>query len=124
MTDAKIIKALECCSHEVYDCDACPLNLKEEELCFIEVRKYALDLINRLQADNELLKENNSLLTEAGQEWQKRYETAKTEAIKEFAERLKERKHECGCNYRKKPVYAVTEDKIDNLVKEMAGDKE
>lgn len=49
---------------------------------------------------------------------------AKAEAYKEFAERLKECKHECGCNYRKKPVYAVTEEKIDNLVKEMAGDTE
>lgn len=44
---------------------------------------------------------------------------ARKKAIKEFAERLKERKHECGCNYRKKPIFAVTEEQINNLVKEM-----
>ncbi len=51
-------------------------------------------------------------------------EQTKAEAIKDFAERLKDLKHECGCNFRKKPVYAVTEDKIDNLVKEMIGEQE
>lgn len=47
------------------------------------------------------------------------YEKGYRDGIKEFAERLKERKHECGCNYRKKPVYAVTEDCIDKVLAEM-----
>lgn len=46
----------------------------------------------------------------------------RTEAYKEFIERLKAKKHECGCNYRKKPVYAVTEEKIDETYKEMVGE--
>lgn len=49
-------------------------------------------------------------------------EYAKAEAVKEFMERLKTKKHECGCNYRKKPVYAVTEEKIDETYKEMVGE--
>ena len=64
-TDAEIIKALECCSHEAYDCDACPLNLKEEELCFIEVRKYALDLIKRKDAEIERLNKKAEKVFEA-----------------------------------------------------------
>jgi glucan phosphorylase len=64
MTDAEIIKALECCSREAYDCVACPLNLKEEEFCFIDVRKYALDLINRQKAKIEELSEVLSKLVD------------------------------------------------------------
>lgn len=81
MTDAEIIKALECCSHEAYDCDVCPLNLKEEELCFIEVRKYALDLINRQEAEIEdLNKSRNGLLRKSV--------SAYHEGIRYLAERL------------------------------------
>ena len=55
-------------------------------------------------------------------ELRKKLQTAKPEARKEFAERLKEHKHECGCNYRKKPVYAIMVEKIDNLLEEMEKD--
>ena len=44
----------------------------------------------KAEAEIERLRDNNNLLTEAGQEWQKRYETAKAEAYKEFAEKAKE----------------------------------
>ena len=48
----------------------------------------------------------------------------KAEAVKEFIKKLEEKKHECGCNYRKKPVYAITEEKICETYKEMVGDAE
>ena len=107
MTDAEIIKALECCSHEAYDCDVCPLNLKEEELCFIEVRKYALDLINHQKAEIERLKKG----------WKAdviETQNIKAEAIKEFAERVKQE-----INF-PLSVWKV----FDTLVKEMVGDAE
>ena len=68
------------------------------------------------------LREENRELHKICNQAIKTYKETKAEAIKEFAERLKEHKHECGCNYRKKPVYAVTVEKIDNLVKEMVGE--
>ena len=55
MTDAEIIKALECCAgDEVGLCHICPLDGE----CNGDINillKYALDLINRLQADKEAL---------------------------------------------------------------------
>ena len=54
LTDKEIIKALECCTvDEVTDCENCPL-LRES--CAI-IRKYALDLIHRLQAENKGLED-------------------------------------------------------------------
>lgn len=57
-TDAEIVKALECCISDKDDvCLECPL----QNDCFAnadgnsEVKELALDLINRLQAENESL---------------------------------------------------------------------
>lgn len=112
MTDAEIIRALECCSQDTHDCDNCPLNIAEESLCFNEIKGYALDLINRQKAEIERLQKENNQLADIG----KMYSEIKTEAIKEFAERVKSR------------LIAVTymnfDDTIDTLVKEVAGDTE
>ena len=48
---------------------------------------------------------------------------AKAEAVKEFAERLKEMKYESIEWSHGKHPYVVEESDIDNLVEEMAGDK-
>ena len=129
MTDAEIIKALECCKGRLCAGKECPLF--NEGGCLVMLSSNALALINRQKAEIERLNKEISishhLLSDAWRNIEiqdKFYKTARAEAIKEFAERLKEHKHECGCNYRKKPVYAVTEEKIDNLVKEMVGDTE
>ena len=63
MEDREIIKALECCSCEtiMYCEDQCPFYkkcTKDEQLS-----KYALDLINRLQAQNKDLAETVHNLT-------------------------------------------------------------
>ena len=50
-TDQEIIKALECCQGN-WDCANCPYNDKCSSM-----HKDALDLINRLQAENERLNE-------------------------------------------------------------------
>lgn len=56
LTDEEIVKALECCTDEEnVDCENCPL---VKEPCAI-IRKYALDFIHRLQAENEQLKCNS-----------------------------------------------------------------
>lgn len=114
MTDNEIIKALKCCQGNV-DCANCPYYENNHHQCGDNLNKDVLDLINRQQAEIDEL--NNTI--DALENF---IPKVKAEAIKEFAERLKDLKHECGCNYRKKPVFAVTEDKIDNLVQEMVGD--
>lgn len=55
LTDAEIKKALECCStyHDVSSCKNCPLDGKCEPNV---LEQYALDLINRYEAENESLK--------------------------------------------------------------------
>ena len=53
-------------------------------------------------------------MQECARYFENKYETAKSEAIKEFADRLKEDL--------KSNNYIVSFDRIDNLVKEMVGD--
>lgn len=116
MTEAEIIKALDFCEgyNGISFCNDCPLF--DEDNCIHILSHEALDLINRQNAEIERLREENIKLHTI---IPKMIFVAKSEARKEFAEMLKQNKHECGCNYRKKPVYAVTEEKIDNLLAEM-----
>jgi hypothetical protein len=115
MTDNEIIKALECCAnHDNVDaCDDCPC-LKGE--C-ISTTPYVLDLINRQKAEIERLKSPAVMQIEVSEKIEK---SIKAEAVKEFAERLKEKLNlndmVMGSNC------AFVEDfQIDNLVKEMVG---
>ena len=83
MNDNDIIKALGCCA--VSNCDDCPYFKFGN--CLEKLQLDAVDLINRLKAENERLKDmvaqNEGVLP--------KYENLiKSEAIKEFAERLKE----------------------------------
>ena len=111
MTDNEIIKALGCCtSHKGYEAciSGCPF--QEQELCQEDadaLLTHSLDLINRQQAEIERLnaisdrlntictnqdleieklKKENERFADIG----KMYSEVRAEAIKEFAERLKE----------------------------------
>lgn len=112
MTDNEIINALECCDNCF--CEQCHYKPKlldcREELC-----KDALDLINRQKAEIERYKGVIKLLESDVQ-------AAKTEAIKEFAERLKKGLLAYMCSDRIQFIKAEYE--LDNLVKEMAEVKE
>ena len=55
MTDKDIIKALECCIKETSDCDHCPLFIPADADCFNISKSGALDIIYRLQAENDRL---------------------------------------------------------------------
>ena len=77
-----------------------------------------LELINRQQAENERLQKKVEELSEVLSESIRiRYKEAKSEAVKEFAERLKENKF----THRNFGQLVYVED-IDNLVKEMVGE--
>ena len=144
MTDNEIIKALEQrikdlpCVHEKYE-PACGMwcehlhmwcidfnnkSLKEKcseykPCCSMSLEKQALSLINRQEAEIEQLakeKENlaYSFANAVGQKM-----TAKAEAYKEFAERLKEIAY-----LNSEGEIIVFGEDIDNLLKEMVGEND
>ena len=149
MTDNEIIKALECLASGCFDCnDGC----KESKECPVEIIRETIDLINRQKAEIERLSQP-VLLIENNQPSEKELLGAlktgsvgvipvsnvsvrrldekgiKSEAIKEFAERLTDKICENvnksldnpkGYDYYPIDVYAD----IDNLLKEMVGDAE
>ena len=105
MTDNEIIKALECCASECFNaCDNCPFykQCENDE----QLSKFALDLINRQQAEIERLRYNlEAVLNERADH---------SEAIKEFAEKL------CKGRASNDPVVIAVKAEL----KEMVGDTE
>lgn len=114
MTDEQIIKALECCGNQMFSCT--------DKQCKAKVMGNALDLINRqkakiealqmdnsqLQADNFNAIENAEHLSAEVEIWKEiahretnYIDIAKSEAIKEFAERLKSRTQKQWSEYRR-----------------------
>ena len=127
LTDNEIIKALECCiksSHfgECFD-NKCPL--VSEKGC--EVGKetlypYVLDLINRLQAENERLTIRLRKAEHQLDDAMKMYNIIKAEAYKEFAERLKEiaiSRYD-AFDEQEYPFVRLTD--LDNLLKKLVGE--
>ena len=152
MTDNKIVKALECCSKaEIYDeCKKmkCPLFLGLSMGCkYVDKENQlysdALDLINRQKAEIERLEKIEIEIDDfcrrlcrmrmlngnaiASYEDLRNYiQEEKSEAIKEFAERLKDEmrleddcQYDCmNCYYECKEYIPV----IDELVQRMVGE--
>lgn len=113
MTDNEIIKALECCCASGVDtCSDCPLH--HQFGCIDKVKKNILDLINRQKAEIERLNIRNKALAHIIKNYDWKFAKAKTEAIKEFAERLKQIK--TNLETLRMPLLNMD---IDNLVKEM-----
>ena len=117
MTDNEIIKAVECClakeNCEVISCEKCPLEKQYE--CMDIMFHQTLDLINRQKAEIEKYKSGMIANAEVVKTLINELKTAKSEAIKEFAERLKrERLVDRGYEI-------LHEGTIGNLVKEMTG---
>ena len=121
MSDSEIVKALECCSKGVYAevCEKCTFRNEENKIninCFY-LEKYALDLINRLQAENERLKNNISAMAITLSNSAK---ATRHEAYKEFAERLEKRLYNDVTLFTQQRYIVV--DHIDNLLKELVGE--
>lgn len=152
MTDNEIIKALECCKNDGIICFECPY--KKTNGCMEKLSADALDLITRQQAEIENLKVENQSLRGAAHSLKMHYEeaqseinklnaenmltmsernafrnsfyelskqlkTAKSEAVKEYAEKLK------GKTFTHKNFgKLIFADDIDDLVKEMVGEKQ
>ena len=109
MTDEQIIKALECCRD--CKCKDCPCYNKETDGCKELDEQDILDLINRQKSEIERLKDEKLKCFLAYEKDRKR---VKSEAYKEFAERLKTKFH-TAMSFSFVHIHEV----IDNLVKEM-----
>lgn len=129
LTDAEIKRALECCTQgrDIKVCWDCPLyvDLETARECCEKLNTNALDLIARQQAEIERLKalaENGASAIDTNNRLVQKFAEIKSEAVKEFAERLKE-EYAQGINwFGVKEHYFVNVEDIDNLLKEMVGD--
>ena len=126
MTDNEIIKALECCANEL-GCNKCPANpyILNSYVCVTLLIKNAYYLINRQKAEIERLREETAELIDDRYATQllchlikKEDDTrnVRSDAIKEFAERLIAVSHPYA------DTQMVFEIQIKNLVKEMVGE--
>ena len=124
LTDSEIVKALECCKYE-YDtkCELCCYNFYSRTGCRSELRRNALDLINRLQAENERLKDYNENLLTANTSLSNEILDAKTEAYKESIEKVKEKLRDIAkIDWQDNYYYLIGEAFFDNLLKELVGE--
>lgn len=126
-TDDEVIKALEWCENQGVECRKCPL-IHTKARCYSEVKKLAAALINRQKAEIERLHsevkektETIDFLKDQAVGWsidfcnlKAKLNTAKAEAIKEFAERLHERLYSIPTVYN-----SHFGRMIDTIVKEM-----
>ena len=137
MTDNEILKQLETCTYYP-NCPECPYYDKSDiaHECMVGVMRKAYGLIKRQQEKiKELEAEINQqyeqavadirgIIADGGTSCHWCIQQNKTEAIKEFADRLKSKTYimaeydESGCSC---AVYVVKTEEIDNLVKEMVG---
>ena len=98
-------------------------NLKFCEDCSANINIDIIDLITRQQAEIERLKalaENGASAIDTNNRLVQRFAEIKSEAVKDFAARLKE-KSDSRFDY-SELVFEISEEDIDNLVKEMAGE--
>ena len=131
MIDNEIIKALECLRGNAFDCGECPYCSCYPAPCEQQVAKDVLSLINRQKEEIERLK-NRDLQVEVSEKLEREI---KAEAVKEFADRLKEQDgynnhvfDDCASILVPKEYLKGRDEKIkevwttiDNLVKEMVG---
>ncbi len=122
MTDADIIKALECCV-TIDGCKKCPRG-KNGKICkdYNEFIRAILDLINRQKAEIIRLEDILRCQADGIIELNCQVAQAKSSAVKEFAERLKitfPPREDARCTLDD----CYTLDIIDNLAKEMVGDE-
>ena len=124
MTDNEIVKALEYCFTNDWNrtkCDKCKFYTGTTQ-CVEDLKSASIYLIRRQQAEIERLKCEMDCAYTAQMEVSNKLETQiRAEAVREFAERLKEKSFKTIRNYGlTKDVVEVCD--IDSLVKEMVGD--
>ena len=126
MTDKEIIKALEICI--LGDCEICNCRCGSVGDCRDTLNKHSLDLINRQQETIKTLRncvEQHHIIRKDGKSpLSLLTEEIKAEAIKEFAERLKELYTDENITDDMHCSVGVIKANIDDVKKEMVGDTE
>ena len=122
MKDDEIIKALEHHASHTDECDNCPNAEISATECSRITAENALNLINRQNVEIERLQSMNQAKLDMIRDIRAELKTAKFEAIREFAEKLK-----YCVNYVHSPIgesvlYDAIET-INSLVKEMTEEK-
>ena len=105
----------------IKECSTCDMNLRCEECVYQKENE-------NIKSEIEMLKIENQSLRSAVNSYKLHYNETSAEAIKEFTERLKN-KIKTECNPYGKPTFDYNTSLaimryIDNLVKEMVGEKE
>jgi hypothetical protein len=129
MTDNKIIKAWECCVIKC-SCVGCPYKKDWQSFssqCIDKRLEDTFALITRQKAEIEMLQYANEVNVASCGTLHERLKTAKAEAIKEFADRLKATPMRFYVEYVEyfdrpsvdKMVLFIDDNDIDSLVKEM-----
>lgn len=133
MKDKDIIKALECCSMET-ECRSCPLYKLHSARCVTIACENAIELITRLKDKEREYRgkvQSQRYEISCNQKNIERYKcvikilekdvaTAKSEAVKEFAEKFKEKISQKVCCGRLS--FVETEYELNNLLKETVGE--
>ena len=119
MTHSEVINGLKCCNSSKDLCFKCPY-IKFGDNCSIKLRKDALKLIKKQQAEIDRLTNYNQCIDAQCRDLLDKEETIKIEAIKEFSEKLNT---EIRMQYHSRSIEAGAERNriikiIDNLVKE------
>lgn len=115
MTDNEIIKAVECCIKN--NCDLCPFCEMDIYSCENELLAKIMSIIKRQQAEIERLKSNVFGMEFETAMYKAISESARAEAIKEFAENLK---YDWFRGFNAYGIGAIHA-RIDAAVKEMVG---
>ena len=91
MNDNDIIKALECCVNNDR-CEECPINPNYGNYgyCTNLALTHALDLIRQQKAEIDRLETELQAMRSAANSLKMHYQTARADAIKAFADRLKQ----------------------------------
>jgi hypothetical protein len=114
MTDNETITALECCITDgIRDCKKCPFNYRDE--CG-ELKKRALDLINRQKTEIERLPKSYSDVAF------EQYNNGFTEGVEIFAERLKKHIETYTADEEASALYLI--EKIKDIAGKMVGDND
>ena len=109
LTEAETMKVLECCSKKVAEsCAECPL--RETNCLDISIEQLAIDLINRKNAEIERVTKERDNIIKTYMEVVDAWKITRAEAIKEFAERVKQK-----LSFGK----YIQADQIDQIAKEM-----
>ena len=115
MTDNEIIKAMQCVIGNDVKCSDCTYQkVLPFPSCRMMCAKNALDLINRQKEEIDRLNIELQSMRSAANSYKMHYETAKSESIKEFIDKLKNR---VVNKYEYTDIRVFKE--IDDLVKEM-----